>query len=225
MKLGLSKRIVSPSSESAWRQWRRAGLGASDIVVIRGLSPFKTRASLLLEKVMRKETSLSKFIQDRAADQEFRARHIVNKIHQCKLEPICIENQSNPRYRASLDGYCVEDKVLMEHKCVGAEHLNCVPSDVVGHIDQMKHQPFVGHLEQLIWQMGMLTQAYVKNAYLSYSLLRGDEFKLVPVSLPWDEVRRIYKCQQAAAKLFLKEWDEADEHKRKNKGVDECTGL
>ena len=222
MKQGLSKRIISPGSESAWREWRRAGLGASDIVVIRGLSPHKTRSQLLLEKVEGIDQPLNKYLADNAADQEFRARYRLNKVKKCKLEPICIENFLNPRLRASLDGYCMETKTLMEHKCVGKKLFEFISKHEVLNEDTKLGNPFAGHVEQIIWQAGLLSTHYVESMFLSYSTLKGNESHLMLINLPWYSIRRIFKCQQAAAKDFLREWDEINEHKRKNKGANEC---
>lgn len=223
MGTGLEKRIFSPATDSAWRQWRRAGVGGSDIVIIRHKSPHRTRTQLLTEKVAKKEIQLSDFIMKKAADQEYVARHVINKFYHCNVEPLCLHASGNERHKVSLDGYDLEKRILMEHKCTSLAILNSISFSTIYSLQDHRENPIAAWLEQMVWQMGILNRDYVKRAFLTVSTLTSTEKpKVIELQLKWEEVRRIYKQQQAAASLFLREWDEISKHQAKNKGANKC---
>lgn len=102
---------------SEWLEWRRNGVGASDIGVIMKSNPYKTVLQLWEEKNnFRGEEPLNPAMAH-GIKNESKAREWLNKNEQLNLQPICIEDQEHSFFRASLDGYDSDKKVLCEIKC------------------------------------------------------------------------------------------------------------
>ena len=208
-------KIFKKTSEEAWRQWRREGIGASDIPIIRGLSPYKSRAQLLLEKVEGQEVTISDFVQSRAMDREYEARHKLNQMHEdLNLEPICIYSARNHRHKASLDGFDAERGVLFEHKCTGREKFQAM--------DKFDFFPTCIKekmwLEQIVWQMFLIGKTRCHEVVLSVSPLQKGDVKFFWLPIDWKLARTIYKRQMGDAKKFLGEWDDIIKHKESNQG-------
>lgn len=90
-----------------WLDWRRAGLGGSDLAALLGLSPYEdaTREALFAEKVhgTRKETN---FAMRRGTRLEPVARAAFERLTGRHYEPVCVEHDDEPWMRCSLDGLC-----------------------------------------------------------------------------------------------------------------------
>jgi putative phage-type endonuclease len=134
----------------AWLKWRNQGIGASDIPVIMGTSRYKTPLQLWNEKCgyqgEQQETPPMRYGKER----EPIARHWLNTNLGLNLEPICVEDEENSVFRASLDGYDFDRKVVVEIK----SPLN---RDI---IEQARLNQFVPeeYVDQNQWQI-ILTQA------------------------------------------------------------------
>lgn len=100
-----------------WLQWRKNGIGASDIGVIMGSNKFKTQLELWDEICGFKEPDKINYAMAHGIKNEKTARNWLNEHQQLSLEPICIEEIQNPHFKASLDGFDEEKKVLAEIKC------------------------------------------------------------------------------------------------------------
>lgn len=229
---GIYKRAFVPKGDSEWLRWRQYGVGASDIVIIRGLSPHKTRFQLYGEKVLGKETPISQYVQQVAEDKELFARiKLYNDLKlKVPIEPLCVESVGNSRYRASLDGYSSGEtnglhlSFFMEHKCVslaffnyvshmyklGIEKLTC--ERLKEYLLQDKDMKMRAILEQMVWQFGIIGKKYADRAYLSFSLLDKKTVDWFAVAIDFTpEVRKlfrkVYRAQLMAAMKFLKHVD------------------
>jgi len=100
-----------------WLDWRRNGIGASDISVLMGTNPYKTPLALWDEKCgFKGEDSITPPMAH-GIENEDKARQWLNKHQKLNLLPICVEDMEHSFYKASLDGYDEDQKVLVEIKC------------------------------------------------------------------------------------------------------------
>ena len=89
-----------------WHAWRQAGVTASEIAVLLGLSPWKTRWQLWAEKsgLRQPDTLDSNPHVRRGRRFEHLLRETVARARGIGLLPVCIEHPAHPVLRASLDG-------------------------------------------------------------------------------------------------------------------------
>lgn len=107
---------------SNWHLWRAKGLGASDAPIVMGVSPWKTRYQLWMEKTGQVES-------DKAGNWATRRGHELEpKARACyELElgyaapPRLVEHADFPFIRASLDGFNEDHSVVLEIKCPGKD--------------------------------------------------------------------------------------------------------
>lgn len=128
-----------------WLDWRKNGVGASDIGVIMGSNVYKTMLSLWDDKCGFKGEDYINAAMAHGIKNEERARQWINKNQQLNLEPLCLEDMESPYFRASLDGYDSEKKVLAEIKCP-------VSHDVLDRARENRTLPLYW-LHQIQWQI------------------------------------------------------------------------
>ena len=216
----MQRRVKKFDGDTAWLDWRRGGVGASDIVAIRGMSPYKSREIVFSEKVTRREVEFSSYLGNKAADAESKARAWLRDMigDECgPIEPLCIESIGNPRYRCSLDGYAKIDGegMIQEHKMVGAsmhEYLRgCAErikiDGMAAFIDNEFYPlngPFVevdshrgrmrSFIEQIAWQQGIVGARYCKYAFLTYSAIKNiGHIGAYIFDLTEEPVRKVFK--------------------------------
>ncbi len=93
----------------AWLAWREGGLGASDAPAIMGESPYCTREGLMLER-LGLHTRGQNAAMDRgtALEAEALALYAAGLTKAQHVEPVCVQHETMPRLRASLDGLVTE---------------------------------------------------------------------------------------------------------------------
>jgi putative phage-type endonuclease len=107
-------------NSDAWHAWRKNKIGASDISAILGISPYKTRRELFLEKTSQIESdNVPNFIQEKGHRLEKVARAKYEIVHACEFKDALVEYAKFPFIAASLDGYNHERKHHIEVKYVG----------------------------------------------------------------------------------------------------------
>ncbi|HIF9337815.1 lambda-exonuclease family protein [Photobacterium damselae] len=102
-----------------WHDWRRTGIGSSDVLTIIGCNSHKTRYQLWAELsglVEAPDLSNNPNIK-RGKRYEFKARRIFEQGVKDEFEPICITNELYDPLHASLDGYSFKSKRILEIKC------------------------------------------------------------------------------------------------------------
>ena len=108
---------------SEWLEWRKKGIAASDIAVIMGKDPYKTPLQLWDEKCgYAKGAELTAPMRHGIAYEET-ARQWLNNHEGLRLVPICLEDDENPYFRASLDGWDHDHRLLCEIKCPVSEEV------------------------------------------------------------------------------------------------------
>lgn len=103
-----------------WLKWRHAGIGASDVPVIMGVSPYK-KAHALFEEKIRPEppANISSFIMEKGNQKEPIARAKMEMILGMSLTPKLIQDETYPFLKMSSDGLNFEHRVSIEVKYVG----------------------------------------------------------------------------------------------------------
>jgi len=134
--------------DKEWHEWRKNGIGASDIGVIMGSNKFRTPLQLWDIKCGYRAEDEINYAMAHGIKNEERAREWINNNHQLKLEPICVEDVAHPEFKASLDGYCSEHNTLAEIKCP-------VTDDILDKAREKQQIPMYWQ-HQIQWQI-MLT--------------------------------------------------------------------
>lgn len=131
-----------------WLNWRKLGVGASDISAILGVSPYNTRHDIFLSKTtfVVNETS---FVQQKGHDKEKIARAKYELMSGEEYPPALIENDIYPYMRASLDGWNKEKNHHIEIKYCGKNFKEEIPE----HYNlQCQYQMFLtGGTCELVW--------------------------------------------------------------------------
>lgn len=114
----------SQQGSNSWHDWRKKGIGASDVPILLGLSPWKTPLELFNEKTNQTKPdakSSGNFATIRGQWLEQEARTQYELLADCDMPPILVVHPEYPYMRASLDGYNIELSRVLEIKCPGKE--------------------------------------------------------------------------------------------------------
>lgn len=109
--------FLEGQGSSDWLAWRKGGLGASDLPIILGTNRYKTPLQLWNEKCGFSDGDTLNAAMVHGIENEDKARQWLNKNLNLALIPLCVEDEENPHFRASFDGYDHEKKTLVEIKC------------------------------------------------------------------------------------------------------------
>lgn len=119
-----------------WLLWRHAGIGSSDVPAIMGVSRFKTRQQLLMEKSTgyRGEDDSNKFIKNRGNQVEKYVREFLEKDRGQSLQPFSCAHKSFPFMRASLDGGTPDREIITEIKLLSIQKPDKINTEAEGYI-------------------------------------------------------------------------------------------
>jgi len=206
-----------------WLDWRRNGIGASDISIIQGSNKYKTLLTLWDEKCGFKGEDEVNFAMEHGIKNEDKARQWINENEQLKLEPLCVEDQELSHFRASLDGYDLEKKVLCEIKCP-------VSNDILDNAREKQTLPMYWQ-HQIQWQI-MLTnpvrafialwdyrydscltiEAFAQPTLQKEMREKGKEFwRMVQMGVPPKPSEKDYiRVEDEELKLLLQEYKDHD---------------
>jgi putative phage-type endonuclease len=128
-----------------WTLWRRKGVGASDAVIISGLSPWRTRQELLEEKLGIRDPQPINSSMNRGMILEPKARRCAEEMFETLFLP---EVRISPIYNwcyASLDGICIDNKILLEIKCTSKKNHQLAKEGKIPEYykPQLQHQMYV----------------------------------------------------------------------------------
>lgn len=137
------KRVKLNQGSHEWLAWRLNGITASDMSVIIGSNPYKTKMQLWEEKSGFKEPDAFNPMMQHGIINEPKIRDLVNALENKNYQPCCVE-ADNPIFRASLDGYDEESNSAIEIKCPVSEKILDNLENVPEYwITQMNFQAFV----------------------------------------------------------------------------------
>jgi len=134
----------------AWREARKKRVGASDVPILLGLSPYKTAFELWAEKLGLESRPANEFATSRGHALEPAARGHYEDLVGFKVLPQVFFSEEHDFIMASLDGYNHEKKISVEIKCVGKElHLQAEAGVVPLHyMPQLQTQMYCAKLER-----------------------------------------------------------------------------
>lgn len=141
----LERGVAISQGTSEWLEWRRQGIGASDVAAILGLSPWKTARQLWLEKTGREVVETSNHATSRGHWLEVKARAQYELLADCEMPPALVIHPDYPFMRVSLDGWAPELRRVLEIKCPGtADHEAALAGRVPEkYVAQLQFQLFV----------------------------------------------------------------------------------
>jgi putative phage-type endonuclease len=109
---------VEGTDRNTWLKWRHGGIGSSDAAVIMGVSRFKTRDQLLIEKAtgFTGEDQSNAYIKDRGNKIEVQVREFLEKEYCQSFAPMSCYMTNFTFLRCSLDGATQDRKTITEIK-------------------------------------------------------------------------------------------------------------
>lgn len=104
-----------------WLEWRKQGIGSSDVPAIMGVSPWKTAFQLWEEKIsdVIGEDDSNSFIKRKGNEFEPRIRALYESTVNVSFTPALVQMEEYSFMRSSLDGRSPDGKVIIEIKLLG----------------------------------------------------------------------------------------------------------
>lgn len=100
-----------------WLDWRRKGIGSSEIAAIIGTDPYNTPYKVWLNKLGYAPDFKGNKFTEHGNNFEPVAREWLNNKMNLNLKPLCGESETNPIFKFSADGYDLKKEYLFEIKC------------------------------------------------------------------------------------------------------------
>lgn len=122
-KDGFKKANSLEQGSNQWLKDRQLGIGASEVAIILGLSPWQTKFQLWMSKTglgfqpAPNQFALRAMIRGNITEPF--GRKLFEKKMGCKFDPINLVDPDMPFIKASLDGYNAETKAILELKAPG----------------------------------------------------------------------------------------------------------
>ncbi len=172
-----------------WYEWRRSGIGASDVPVLTGNSPYQNKRQLFLQKKgLGKPNFVNEHIIKISNQVEADAISFFKNKKNILFEPLCAEYDKNPFLRASLDGWNDHEGIL-ECKFVSNDYFNSLKENGKirsDHQDQMQFQMLItGHSS---------VKYYVQNSngdYIIITLLEDKNYQIKLEKLAIDFLKEL----------------------------------
>lgn len=120
------KTIHLEQGTEAWLNWRRTGIGATDIVALMGKSPWKTALEVYNDKSGFDHTEDINDMMQRGSLYESEARHKFEELSNLEFKPVCAVHPEMEIYLASLDGYNEKENKILEIKVPSRKVLDLV---------------------------------------------------------------------------------------------------
>jgi putative phage-type endonuclease len=131
----------------AWLEWRRGGIGSSDIAVLEGSSTYMTKYELWKEKVHGITSQEDNEAMAFGREHEPKARKWIEDTYDLFLEPRNVERADKPWMRCSLDAVTFDGKRAFEIKCP-YKNLKYYESALQGIVPEI-------FVPQMMWQMAV----------------------------------------------------------------------
>lgn len=129
-----------------WLEWRKGGIGSSDIATIMGSNPYATPYALWEEKCgVAKNFEGNQFTEFGNKWEPVAVEKAAFDLY-CDFKPVCVEDEISI-FKASLDGYDKKQKIVLEIKCPAT------PVTLEKAKDADTHEKWI---MQLQWSMGIV---------------------------------------------------------------------
>lgn len=168
-------------SRSEWLEWRRQGIGASDVSAIMGESEYQTVNDIWMDKrgmLPEKETS---WAMQRGLDAEPKIRALYELYNDIEMPATLVEHPEFPYIRASLDGFNLDQVLILEIKYPGKEKHEQALNKIVP-------KTYYGQVQAQIEVVEKLTGKTARCDYVSYD---GTNIAVVPVTRDQDYIDRM----------------------------------
>lgn len=195
---------MSEQNTKAWFEWRAKGIGASDVPIIMGDSPYKTAYELWLEKTGQvKSDTEPNFVQQKGHEIEVIARNKYEIETGKEWRPILVERHDNEIFKASLDGFNKGLNACWECKYIGKDGFN----EVKGGKVPEKYKA------QVQWQM------FVSGANENHFSVMNDEFEMATVIVKPDfqyintlikEAKKFWNCVETKTPPKISDQDKIE---------------
>jgi len=155
---------VSFKTPDEWKKWRQNFIGASDMSVVRGKSPYKKRQDLLYDKINKNESEINQFIAQKGHKYEELMRKKAELLLNTDLNPAWLESLVHPFLSCSLDGWSNDKKTLWECKLVGQKVFDEVRKTnrpPTKYEDQCQQQLLISGAEKLVFWCGVDNEDYI----------------------------------------------------------------
>ena len=107
-----------------WLQWRKSGVGASEVSAIVGIDPWKTAINIYDDKAGFGDPTFVNDFMKRGNTYEEEARREVEQMLGLSFPPLCVGHSEMDFAIASLDGYSKERNLILEVKTPGRKVLD-----------------------------------------------------------------------------------------------------
>lgn len=163
----------------SWLESRRSVIGGSDVPIILGISPWKTKYQLYLEKLGKKSEQKNDYILRKGHALEDRARVLYELTYEIDVPPKVVKHPSFEFAQVSLDGLNTDHKKVVEFKFVGEDSFNKTRNE--GYIPDH-------YYPQIQYQM--FCTGYEQIDYVAYSE-KQDKISLVNVKADHSYIARL----------------------------------
>jgi putative phage-type endonuclease len=183
-------RVDLEQGTQEWLRWRGTVIGASDAPVIMGESPWKSRETLLREKISGRDFFQGNDATRRGQELEPVARRIYEGAQRVKVAPAVLVSALRVWQGASIDGLSLTGERVVEIKCGYKAYsilreTNRVPDYYYGqlqHILSVTGLPAIDYFSYIPNQPPLLQQVARDEQYIEALLIAEAEF--------WDAVRQ-----------------------------------
>lgn len=151
-----------------WLQWRKQGVGASDVPSVMGVSPYRTIMDIYIDKTSEVIEEKTNYIMELGNKLEPIARSRYELLNDADFPAANFVHASKTHYRASLDGYNVELSKAIEIKYVGKNFFEECPDK---YYPQIQYQYAVTLCESID-----LVQINNMNEIKSFLVLRNIDY-------------------------------------------------
>lgn len=100
-----------------WKEWRHDGISSTDAPIIMGENPYKNIDQLLQKKISPQKKEYINYRMRRGLLLEPEARRLYNQSNNADVKPVCLQSNTYPWLKASLDGLSDDKKTVAEFKC------------------------------------------------------------------------------------------------------------
>lgn len=120
------KKVQLDQGTGDWLDWRKLGIGGSEVGAVVGANPYKGSQALDIwrRKLPSDHPDAAPEVEDNPAMARGRrlepaARQMYEDLFGWKMEPVCVIHPDYPHARCSLDGCRDDEKLIGEIKCSG----------------------------------------------------------------------------------------------------------
>ena len=224
-------RIVTlDQGTNSWLEWRRKGVGASEVPVLMGESDFSTPLEIYKEKIGITKPQESNWAMMRGTENEPKVRALYELRYDKDMPGMCAEHDEFPFFRCSFDGYNITDRKILEIKYPGKEKFDMAKAGQVPlcYRGQVQDQLFIANALDLDFCCYNGVDIAVTNvkpdiSYQSRMVEVVTEFWLnhVEKKIPPALTDRDYKeVTHPHAKLLFAEWKEIKISEPKSKELE-----